>query len=432
MNHEARAISALLINEDISAALSEGMQNMLISHKDIWEFIFRYYKTNRAVPPISVVIEQFPTFEFESDLEGATRHYAQRLREERASQELDRMIKGAAEALASKEGSAQDILVHFGKRLSEIQRATGISRSIDMRDIDSANAEFDRIRELAALHDGQVGIPTGFTLIDENYPTGMSPGHFIVGLGYSGGGKTWFILKLAINAWEQGYSPLIINLEMSPEELRHRILFLISQYSMDDLVKAQIDPESFNSWAKEYMENKVAFHLVGNQGYGSFTTDMVAGKIEQYKPDIVYLDYMQLFTDRAQSTQEVSRAKNTARELKELAMATDTPIVVVSAVTGKDKKERLVPPSIAQVAWSSEIEYAANLAFAVHTYRDPITQVNGNTQILLLKNRHGKLATFDVRMDLDNGVIEEIPDDEQLTWADDDNLSEVDKLLNEE
>lgn len=432
MNHEGRAINALLINEDMNAALSENIQSMLISHKDIWEFIFHYYKVNRAVPPVSVVQEEFPTFEVMPDLEGATRHYVQRLREERAHQELDRMIKGAAEALQSKDGSAQSILNHFSKRISEIQRETGLSRSIDIRDIDSANAEFDRIRELALLHDGQVGIPTGFTLIDENYPTGISPGHFIVGLGYSGGGKTWFILKLAINAWEQGYSPLIINLEMTPEELRHRILFLISQYSMDDLVRAQIDPEAFTMWAKEYMEGKVAFHLVGNQGYGSFTTDMVAGKIEQYKPDIVFLDYMQLFTDRAQSAQEVSRAKNTARELKELAMATDTPIVVVSAVTGKDKKERLVPPSIAQVAWSSEIEYAANLAFAVHTYRDPITQENGNTQILLLKNRHGKLATFDVKMDLDNGIIEEIPDDEQLKWADDDNTAELDKLLNEQ
>jgi replicative DNA helicase len=428
LNYEARALTALIKNQDMMQALSANAATLFVSHKDIWEFVYGYYRSYREVPASQVVLEQFDGFEFESELEGATGHHLNVLRTQKTKQELDRLIEGASEALDDGH-SAQSVLEHLVERTAMIQRNGGITRSVDVRDTDEACREFERRRELAALHGGQIGIPTGFKYIDDNYATGFAPGHFVVGLGYSGLGKTWFIIQLAINAWLKGYKPMIINLEMSPEELRDRIYFLISQYKMDELVRAEIDPDDFERWAKDYMEGKVEFLLFGNEGFGSFTTDMVAGKIEQYKPDIVFCDYLQLFSDRANSTNDVTRARATAREFKELAQASMIPIVVISAVTGKDKKDRLVAPSLAQVAWSSEIEYAANLAFAVHTHRDPITQKAKETEIVLLKNRHGGLASFNVKMDLDVGTITEIEPDEMLAWQDDDE-DPMAKLMN--
>lgn len=428
MNYEARALSALIKNQDMMQALASNAGTLFVSHKNIWDFIYDYYRSYREVPVDQVVLEQFSDFEFDADIQGATGHHLTVLRSKKTGQELDRMVEGAAEAIAAGH-SPQAVLEHLVERTALIQRNGGISRAVDVRDTEDASREFERRRELAALHGGQIGIPTGFKYIDDNYPTGFAPGHFVVGLGYSGLGKTWFIIQLAINAWLNGYKPMIINLEMTPEELRDRIYFLISQYKMDELVRAEIDPDDFERWAKDYMAGKVEFHLIGNEGFGSFTTDMVAGKIEQYKPDIVFCDYLQLFADRANSTNDVTRARATAREFKELAQASMVPIVVISAVTGKDKKDRQNPPSLAQVAWSSEIEYAANLAFAVHTHRDVVTQKAKETQIVGLKNRHGGLFSFDVKMDLEIGTITEIPPDEQLAWQDDDE-DPMTKLMN--
>lgn len=418
MNYEARALSALIKNQDMMQALSSNAGNLFVSHKEIWDFVYDYYRRYREVPTSQVVLDQHE-FEFDAELEGATGHHLGVLRKKKTEQELDRLLEGASEALDDGH-SAQAVLEHLVERTALIQRNGGISRAVDVRDSEEASREFERRRELAALHGGQIGIPTGFKYIDDNYPTGFAPGHFVVGLGYSGLGKTWFIIQLAINAWLNGYKPMIINLEMTPEELRDRIYFLISAYKMDDLVRAEIDPDDFMRWAKDYMAGKVEFHLIGNEGFGSFTTDMVAGKIEQYKPDIVFCDYLQLFADRANSTNDVTRARATAREFKELAQASLVPIIVISAVTGKDKKDRQNPPSLAQVAWSSEIEYAANLAFAVHTYRDPITQKAKETEIVILKNRHGGYASFNVKMDLENGIIEEVKPEDMLSWNDDD------------
>lgn len=429
MNHESRALTALLNNKDMMSALAENAGDLFVSHKDIWDFTYDYYRINKEVPPPKIIGREFEDFEYDPEQEGSTKYYLQQLREIRNKQALESIIAGAAAALAEGKGTPTKILDHLTKRLADTRRNAGLSRSVDVRDIDDAAREFDRRRELALLHNGQVGIPTGFKEIDDNYMTGFAPGHFVVMLGYSGLGKTWFAIKIAINAWLNGYKPLMICLEMTPEELRDRIYFLISHYNMDDLVKAEIDPGDFERWAKAFMADKVEFSLVGNEGFGAFTTDMVAGKLEQYKPDLVICDYLQLFSDRAMSTQEVSRAKNTAREFKEIAMVTQIPVIVISAVTGKDKKDRLAPPSIAQVAWSSEIEYAANLALAVHTHRDPITQKNKETQIVCLKNRHGGLFSFNVKMDFEDGTIEEIPVEEQLAWVADDNdpLAQLDR-----
>lgn len=427
VNHEARVISALVKNKDMVSIMGDDVGSMMNSHKDIWDDIWKYYQANREVMPLSVLAEIHPDFEYDGELEGATKHYVGTLKEHCAKVELESVIAGATKALSSGKVNAKDLLDHFSKRVSQIQRQTGISRAVDVRDVDDANEHYGRVREMAELHGGQPGIAFGFDQMDEFYPTGMAPGHFMVLMGYSGHGKSWVGIKICINAWLQGYSPLIINLEMTPEELRDRIYNLISEYTMDDLVKARIDPENFTAWAQEFMEGKVEFNLVGNDTFGDFTVDMVQAKIEQYKPDLVFLDYLGLFSDRGRSTGEVERAKKTAREMKQLATANKIPILAVTAVTGKDKKDRANPPEVAQVAFSSEIEYAANLAFAVHTVRDPITQEVQYTEIVFRKNRHGPLCSFKIEMNLDTGVIRELTTAEQaanmnpqdhLSWLD--------------
>lgn len=428
MNHEARALSALFINKDMPSIMSENLGSLIVTHKDIWDFTYKYYQTNKQVPPVSIVLEKFSDFDFNEKLEGATKFYIDALREARARAEFERMVTGALKTMDGGHAAMAEILSHFSRRTAEIQRVTGTSRSLDVRDIEAADEHYEKVRELAALHNGQPGIMSGFDYIDEHYPTGFAPGHFIVLMGYSGLGKTWFGIKLMINAWLQGYKPMIINLEMSPEELRDRIYFLISEYTMDDLVRADIDPSDFKRWGREFMEDKQPFYLVGNEGFGAFTTDMVQSKIEQFKPDIVLCDYLQLFSDAAMSTAEIPRAKNTAREFKNVAMATQIPVIVITAVTGKDKKDRVNVPDIAQVAWSSEIEYAANLAFAVHTDRDPITQKSKNTHIVCRKSRHGSLWAFEVKMDLDKGTITPIEPDADLMWNTDEDDGTFDFL----
>ena len=425
-NHEARVISALLKNHDMPSVMGDNLPALMDSHADIYDFIQHYYETNKSVPPVSVVKEEFPDFDYLEKIEGATKHYVESLREQQVSVAVHEMLAGALKSVSTGDHKPSMIVNRLSQRLSQLSRETGITQTVDVRDTEAAAQHYDNVREQSKLHGGRPGISTGFDAIDNVYPTGMAPGHFIVLMGYSGLGKTWYAIKIAINAWEQGFNVLMVNLEMTPEELRDRIFFLISQYSMDDLVTADIDPESFRNWSNDYMKGKSRFDIIGTQG-GDFTTAMVQQKIEQFKPDLVVCDYMQLFWDRNMSIQDTARAKNASSEFKHVAMTCKVPILMICAVTGKDKKDRVNPPEIAQLAWSSQIEYDANLCFAVHTNKNPITQKAESTEIVGRKNRHGPLFSFRVDMDLEKGVIKELEEADQVKFLDleDEQLADI-------
>lgn len=425
VNYEARVLSALLKRQDMLAILGEPLDSMMVTCGDIWQFIRNYYQKNRELPTPKVVQEMFPAdFIYEEDIEGTTKHHIEVLRTVTIKSRTEEMLEKSQKNLREGAFSPQKIVEHLSKRLSEVQREMGISRSVDIRDVDDALEHYDKIRRIAEEHDGQPGIPFGFKYMDDNYPTGMAPGHLGVIMGYSGKGKTWFTIKLMVNAWLRGYPVLFINLEMSPEELRDRVYFLISQYTMTDFARASIDPNNFRAWAETFMKDKPEFNIVGNDNFGDFSVDMVHAKIEQFKPALVGLDYLSLFTDRAHSEQETTRMKNLSRQLKQLAMACQVPIIAIAAVTGKDKKDRVNPPDIAQVAWSSGIEYDANFAIAVHTNMDAQGRAE-KTEIVCRKNRHGALYSFYVRMDLVNGTIEEIDEIEQMEMLLDEDSDEL-------
>lgn len=412
------------------AILGEPVESMMPTYGDMWAFIKSYYQKNREIPPVSVINDMFgDKWGYEPDIEGATKHHIEVLRAYTLKNNSYELLSAARDDLKDGKFSPHKIVERVARRLSEIQREMGISRVVDIRDVDDALEHYGVVRQRAEANDGQPGIPFGFRYMDENYPTGMAPGNLGVILGYSGKGKTWFTIKLLVNAWLKGNDVMFINLEMSPEQLRDRVYFLISQYTMTDFARADIDFDNFRQWGQEFMKNKPDFKIVGNDTFGDFSVDMIHAKIEQYKPGIVGLDYLGLFTDRGHSENETVRMKNLSRQLKQLAMTCQIPILAIAAVTGKDKKDRLNPPEIAQVAWSSGIEYDADFAIAVHTHIDPKTQKALKTEIVSRKNRIGENYAFFVKMDLSIGTIEEMDDEEQMAALldDDDSMSFLDK-----
>lgn len=420
VNYEARVLSALLKRQDMISIMGEPLEALMETYGDVWAFIEKYYQRNRELPPPSVVVEQFSDFEYDEDIEGATQHHIEVLRTKSIKAKTEELLKKSSEELAKNKFSPNKIVDHLAKRLSDIQRTAGVARVVDVRDYDDALSHYDKIRQLSELNDGQPGIPFGFNQMDKAYPKGMSPGDLIIYMGYSGHFKSWFAIKTLINAWLKGYSAMLINLEMSPEELRDRIYFFISQYSMTDLMRAEIDPENFKAWAEDFMAGKAEFHLVGNDTFGDFDVNMIHAKVEQYKPKVIVLDYMGLFTDREHSQNETVRMKNLSRQLKQLATVCKLPVIAITAVTGRDKKDRLNPPDIAQVSYSSGIEYDANLAIAVHTHFNPTTLVAEKTEIVCRKNRSGPKFDFFVKIDMDTGVVVEMDEDEQIAMVNDD------------
>ena len=405
MNTEATLISAVCKNKDISTLLADNVDELFTSHRDIWEGLKSYYYKFKAVPEVGVLQDKFKDFEPDSNIKAETGYYLDTLKNEYLSARLKSiMLKGGS---LLKEEAASRVLSQMQIQLAGLSKFTNNVRDLDVIDLESAERHFQSVKERSAVMGGSPGILTGFKAIDAAYPTGMAPGHLIVAIGWPGKGKTWFTSYLACKAWEQGFKPMIVSLEMSPENMRDRIYTMLGSglFRASDLSRGDINIDTFRDWGKQKFEGKNSFVLVSNEGTSEVTPATIQGKIDQHKPDLVILDYHQLFNDNKRSNSEVERNRNISREFKLLAVSNNIPVIDITAATADDISDQDNPPMMSQVAWSKAIEYDADMAMAVHRY--PGTNM---IEIVSRKNRHGHEFDFYLDWDINKGIIKELYD----------------------
>ncbi len=405
MNTEAELISAVCKNKDISTILADNSDDLFVSHKDIWEGLKSYYYKFRAVPEAGILQDKFKDFE-PVETKGETGYYLDKLKNEFVGNKLKTILMQAGSSL--KEDAPSRVLGTMQSQLATLSRYTNNVKDLDITDLDSAERHYDSVRSRSLAMGGSPGILTGFEAIDKAYPTGMAPGHLIVAIGWPGRGKTWFTSYLACKAWEQGFKPMIVSLEMAPENMRDRIYTMLGSglFRASDLSKGDINIDDFKTWGKKKTEGKNSFILVSNEGAGEVTPATIQGKIDQHKPDLVILDYHQLFNDNKRSNSEVERNRNISRDFKLLAVTNGIPIIDITAATADDISDQKEPPMMSQVAWSKAIEYDADMAIAIHKHAN-----TDLVEVVSRKNRHGHDFRFFLDWDINRGVITPIYED---------------------
>jgi replicative DNA helicase len=403
MNTEATLISAVCKNKDISTLLADNVDELFTSHRDIWEGLKSYYYKFKAVPEVGILQEKFKDFEPDAAPKAETGYYLDKLKNEYLTNRLKNIILKGGSML--KEDAASRVLAEMQSQLANLSRYTNNVRDLDVIDAEAAVRHFEAVQARSAVMGGAPGITTGFDAIDKAYPTGMAPGHLIVAIGWPGRGKTWFTSYLACKAWEQGFKPMIVSLEMSPENMRDRIYTMMGSgmFKASDFSKGAVNVDDFRSWSSKKFENKNSFILISNEGNTEVTPATIQGKIDQHKPDMVILDYHQLFNDNKRSNSEVERNRNISREFKLLAVSNNIPIIDITAATADDVSDQDNPPMMSQVAWSKAIEYDADMAMAIHRYPN-----SNMIEVVSRKNRHGTEFNFFLDWDINRGIVKEI------------------------
>jgi len=402
VNTEATLISAICKNKDIATILADNVDDLFTSHKDVWDGLKSYYYKFKAIPEVGILTDKYRDFE-SVEVKAETGYYLEQLKTEYLTNKLKTIILRSGAGL--KEDAPSRIIAQMQSELAGLAKFTSNVRDLDVTDFESAEKYFEQVRLRASAMGGSPGIPTGFKAMDTAYATGMAPGHLIVAIGWPGRGKTWFTSYLACKAWEQGFKPMIISLEMSPEDMRNRIYTMMGSglFKASDFSRGDVNVDDFRSWSKKNFEGKNGFVLVSNEGMGSVNANTVQAKIDQHKPDLVILDYHQLFSDTKGSTGATERNMNVSREFKMLAMNNNIPIIDITAATMDDVSDQDNPPMLSQVAWSKAIEYDADMAIAIHKYTD-----TNMIEIVSRKNRHGDGFGFYLDWDINRGIIKEI------------------------
>ena len=394
-NTEARVISALLEDKQMHVLLQANVENLLRTHSDIWNFIRLYFENNGRVPPVSLVVEKFRDFEPVPGI-GATKHHLEELQTEYLNDSLKDILRSAAGEVQGGEGTkALDELI---TKTSELKKNTSAIRDIDATDLDSAIAYYENVQK--QKENGQLGIKTNLPGFDNYLPSGIMPGQLGVFLAYPGIGKSWMALYFAVQAWKQGKSPLVISLEMSETEVRNRVFAIMGEgvWSHRKLSNGEVELDMLKNWHKNKVEGRPEFHIISNDNGGEVTPSVIRGKIDQYKPDFVIVDYLQLMSPNQKSDNETVRMKNLSRELKLMAISEEVPIIAISSATPDDVKDLSSAPTLGQTAWSRQIAYDADWVMALGraTNSDII-------ECVFRKNRNGFMGDFLVQVDFDKG-----------------------------
>jgi replicative DNA helicase len=394
-NTEARLLTAVLQDKQVHVLLQANVENLMRTHKDIWQFIRNYSETNQSVPPVSLVVEKFRDFVPAENI-GATKYHLEELQQEFLNDSVKELLRTAAADVQA--GHSSEALETIIAKTSELKKNTAVIRDIDATDLDSAVAYFENLARQQAL--GSVGIKTGLPGFDNYLPAGITPGQLGVFLAYPGIGKSWFALYMAVQAWKQGKSPLIISLEMSETEVRNRVFAIMGEglWSHRKLSNGEVEIDDLKRWHSKELAGKPEFHIISNDSGGEVNPSVIRGKIDQYKPDLIIVDYLQLMSPNQKSDNETVRMKNLSRELKLMAISEQMPIIAISSATPDDVTKLDTVPTLGQTAWSRQIAYDADwvLALGRGTNSDIL-------ECVFRKNRNGFMGEFLVQVDFDKG-----------------------------
>jgi len=185
VNTEAAVISAVCQNKDIAILLADDVDEIFISHRDVWDGLKNYYYKFKAVPDVSILTDRFKDFD-PVPANGETAYYLDKLKDEFLSAQIRNTLLKAGNSL--KTDAAARVLGDLQSSMSKLTRYTNSIRDVDITDYEAAERHIEVIRNRAAEMGGSPGIPTGFKAMDLAYPTGMAPGHLIVVIGWPGRG----------------------------------------------------------------------------------------------------------------------------------------------------------------------------------------------------------------------------------------------------
>lgn len=410
------------MNERDIAPLINGsnVDQLFTSYGDVWSFIKEYFYKHREVVPKDILVEKFtdPSYSTGSfklvETSGTVKHYLEQLRDDYKANTLERIARGLAGDIGRKPND--ELIQQLNRRLNDLTKVSTAVRDLDITDHTKAVEHYREVKRLMEENGGVLGTRFGYDSIDANYPTGKGPGHYIMILSRTNQGKSWIALDFALNAWAQGKRVLYASLEMSPELVRDRAFALMSAgvFTMSDLARAQIDIPQMQSWASNNLKADNSFVVIGSDTMGDFTPAALQAKIDQYGPDEVYIDYIQLMTDNKGSSGATERIRNVSKELKSTAIMNEIAVIGVASASSHEAKEYFSPPQIYEVAESRQSAYDCDLVLALISKK----QSDGSnlTEIIARKNRHGPLFDFILRMDIANGKISEewaIEDEEE-------------------
>jgi DnaB-like helicase C terminal domain len=327
VDNEHRLVSKVIRDRNIIPVIERGIKDDWFVDDDlrrVWKFVRNHYTEYSEVPTGIVVKDNYPNFKI-YDVEDTIEYLIDTMVSFRRNVLTRTGIQDVMDKMKSNDHDAA---------LAEMEKTVALVYEQGIKGtthVDLAIEPMDRYEAYLHLQNSELlGIPTGFTKIDEA-TAGLQGGQLITVIAPPKTGKSQIALQVAINTHEKGFVPMFQSFEMNNHEqtLRHDAMRAhLSARNLRLGALTDIEEERFKDMLDDMVVKK-PFHLV--DAVNGLTVDSLIAKAEQLKPDIIFVDGVYLMLDQVTGESNTPQAlTNITRALKRAAQRLDIPVVITT------------------------------------------------------------------------------------------------------
>ena len=295
--------------------------------------------------------------------------------------------------------SLDELLDDAEKKIMLVARERSASDFKEIRDV--VNDVFAKIKAQQERSTELTGLQTGFSALDR-LTLGLQKEDLIILAARPGMGKTAFVLNIAKNVARLNNDPgiAIFSLEMSAEQLVHRLLTSEAQIEGQSLRKGRLTPEQIN-YLLLASDRLARYHIYIDDTPGIKVSELRAKcrKLIQTKNNrlgLIIIDYLQLLSGSEKWTgNRVQEVSEISRVLKEIAREFKVPVLACAQLSRQVEQREDKRPIMADLRESGSIEQDADIV--AFLYRDDYYNENSNRKgqvdVIFAKHRHGPTGT---------------------------------------
>jgi replicative DNA helicase len=380
---EQLLISKVIQEQDISYPLKHGVKSDHFTKEwgTVWTWLISYWRTHGSVPTDRAINMEFGDIKV---LDAKSEPFSALVDEMFASYRQRNLVEAMSAAMpALNAGNTSEA---FKLLSAGVQKAgADVARLRDVNLIETWEARLEKYDELRKMPNAIRGIPTGINGLDR-ITSGFRPQQLITFVGEAKKGKSLMTLMMANAAHLHGKRPLFVSFEMSAEEQAARYDAIVAKVPYSNILRANLSDLEFDKVRNTLRMRKNMHPFIITEDTSSLTTvSSIAAKLQEYKPDILFVDGVYLMDDENGEPKGSPQAlTNITRSLKRLAQTADIPIIgttqVLSWKLGNKKSRRVTVDSI---GYTSSFAQDSDLVLAVES--DPDIEDQGIIRVVIAR-----------------------------------------------
>lgn len=269
----------------------------------------------------------------------------------------------------------------------------------------------DRLNKLNENKGKLTGIPTGFKDLDR-LTSGLQPADFIIIAARPSMGKTALALNIVQEVALRGhkekglnqpYNVAVFSLEMTKEQLFHRMLCAEAQIDSQRLRTGELNAEDWERiWnaCDKFSKAKIAIDDTPAISVIEMRSKARKVRSDQGGLDLIVIDYLQLMQGSSKSSNEgrQQEVSEISRSLKALARELNVPIIALSQLSRSVESRQIKRPMLSDLRDSGSIEQDADMVCLLYRedYYNPETENQNITELIVAKNRNGPVDTVNL------------------------------------